>query len=196
VKRKNKQGGTSESYFCLGKRKDPVGNKLGDYSLKKGTSASEKKIFNDEMCAFVTSLNSLSRPCMLNMKSFPRFNSARDRYTIPPIFDQAGDFGPPTAAAVGLKYWSVVHVDDDYYYATLSCQSPIEGDSSILFYFAFPSYGIAVPMRSGSVLVFNPTVFHCCTNPMKVGVTFCSRYISAKICNTQNCTKSALKFLN
>jgi hypothetical protein len=85
VKRKKKQGGTSECYFCLGKRKDPIANKLGDYSLKKGTSASEKKIFNDEVCAFITSLHFLSIPCMLDMKSFPRFNSVRDRYTIHPI---------------------------------------------------------------------------------------------------------------
>jgi hypothetical protein len=116
------------------------------------------------------------------LKSKSKFDDLKDKYQIPPAFETAK---VPTQIAVGTNYWSCVHIDDDYYYTTLSCLSPVPNDRSILFYFVFPSYKVAVPMRSGDVMIFNPSVFHCCTNPTKKGVHIFSLYVSAKTCNTQ-----------
>jgi hypothetical protein len=55
-------------------------------------------------------------------------------------------------------YWSSIHINTDFYYTTLSCLSENTDDNSILFYFVFPFYRVAVPMRSGDV-VFSILLF-------------------------------------
>ena len=90
-----------------------------------------------------------------------------------------------TAIAKSKNYWSPVHCDDDFLYTTLSCLSPDENDKDVLFHFAFPTYKVYFPMRSGDVMVFNPMILHCCTNPTKEGVHIFSFYVPAKTCNTQ-----------
>jgi hypothetical protein len=93
--------------------------------------------------------------------------------------------GFATQFCVRVDYWSSIHIDNDFYYTTLSCLSDNMDDNSILFYFVFPSYRVAVPMRSGDVVCFNPLIYHCCTDPTTHGVNIFSCYVSAKTCNTQ-----------
>ena len=54
----------------------------------------------------------------------------------------------------------------------------------VLYYFVFPEYKVKIPLCSGDVLVFNPRVFHACTNPRIKGAMIFSAYVSAKTCNT------------
>jgi hypothetical protein len=90
------------------------------------------------------------------------------------------------AFAVGYDYWSAIHVDDDYYYTSLSCVSERVNDRSILFYFCFPTYGMAFPMYSGSIMCFHPHIPHGTTDPTKKGVRIFSAYVSARTCNTHH----------
>jgi hypothetical protein len=69
--------------------------------------------------------------------------------------------GKFAAIAFATQYWSPCHTDDDIWYMQLlSCYSPspVLGDKineEILFYFCFPSIGVAIPMRSTDILMSN-----------------------------------------
>jgi hypothetical protein len=43
-----------------------------------------------------------------------------------------------------------------------------------------PAYNADVPMRSGDILLFNPAVPRCLTDPRKAGVHVFSVFVSAK----------------
>ena len=42
-----------------------------------------------------------------------------------------------------------------------------EFDSPIVTHFCFPTYGYAVAVRNGDILLFNPAVHHCCSKQEK-----------------------------
>ena len=185
--------GTHSTYVCFGHRKDPLGKTLGRYSLLPNTPDTVKKQVNDSIGDLVILLEAASRSVLYCLQSTRMFLNVKDKYKIPDVFDHRNlddksselRRGFATQFCVGVNYWSSVHIDNDCYYTTMSCLSEEDNDTSILFYFVFPSYKVAVAMRSGDVLCFNPLVYHCCTNPVKLGVRIFSCYVSSKTCNTQ-----------
>jgi hypothetical protein len=58
------------------------------------------------------------------------------------------------------------------------------GKDDILYHFCFPTFGIAIPMKSGDIIMFNPLVPHCATNPRTATAMIYSAYVSNKTCNT------------
>jgi hypothetical protein len=91
---------------------------------------------------------------------------------LPTVFESTEARATATAFAVGCDYWSVIYVDDDYYYTPLSFVAEKVNDRSILFYFCFPTYVMPIPMYSGSVI--------------SKGVRVFSAYVSARTCNTHH----------
>jgi hypothetical protein len=83
------------------------------------------------------------------------------------LYNETSRRGFATKFCVGVDYWSSVHINNNFYYATLSFLSKNMNDNSILFYFVFPSYRVSVPMRSGDAGCINPLIYHCCTDPTK-----------------------------
>ena len=74
-----------------------------------------------------------------------------------------------------------MHVDSDYFYTTLSCFSTEENPSEeVLYHFSFPEYELAIPMRHGDVLLFDPRVKHCATNPHVMNSLIVSAYVSKR----------------
>jgi len=68
------------------------------------------------------------------------------------------------AMAVGQNVFLATHTDKDYAYSAVSvhCRFPCQiNKQRILAYFAFPALGIAIPLRIGDVLFFNPNEPHC-----------------------------------
>jgi hypothetical protein len=74
------------------------------------------------------------------------------------------------ALANAINYWSPAHTDQDFFYSlftinvagvTTVANPTYPVDASIVHYFVFPEYGIAVAMRPGDMLLFNPQHFHC-----------------------------------
>lgn len=57
------------------------------------------------------------------------------------------------------------HVDDDIMYSVVTCllqdDHTYKPEDLIVAYFCFPSLGIAVPLRPGDILIFNPLEPHC-----------------------------------
>eukprot|EP00536_Pseudo-nitzschia_multiseries_P011441 jgi/Psemu1/28894/gm1.28894_g len=85
------------------------------------------------------------------------------------------------AFSIGRNYHYRCHVDDDMYYTRLAVIAPsgVPPDE-VIYYFVFPTYHIKVPLRSGDTLLFNPLVFHSCSNPQYEGCYIMSAYVSRK----------------
>ena len=136
----------------------------------------------------VTELEKVSLNLLKEFYNTYQFYHLKDEYGIPAAFCGANNNlcrSVGTAIACGYNYWSPVHTDDDYMYTSLSCLSPKKHDKDILFYFVFPDYNVACPMRSGDIMIFNPHVAHSTTNPTKEGIDIFSLYVPAKTCNAQ-----------
>jgi ectoine hydroxylase-related dioxygenase (phytanoyl-CoA dioxygenase family) len=146
------------------------------------------KKLNDGIGDIVSFLESALRSFLYSLQSSITFLDVKDKYRIPDMYahkdldKETSTRGFDTQLCVGVDYWSSIHIDNDFYYNNLSDNMD---DNSILFYFVFPSYRVAVPMRSGDVVCFNPLIYHCCTDPTTHGVKNFSCYVSAKTCNTQ-----------
>ena len=67
------------------------------------------------------------------------------------------------ALAVGRNIFLNVHTDADYFWTLMSVvtdECPTT-DSPIICYMCFPTLGIAVALRNGDLLLFNPLIPHC-----------------------------------
>jgi hypothetical protein len=149
------------------------------------------KLVSDGIGDIVSFLESASRSVFYSLQSSITFLDVKDKYKIPDMCDRkhldkdTSTRGFATQFCVGVDYWSSIHIDNDFYYIHLFCLSENTNDNSILFYLVFPSYRVAVPIRSGDVFCFNPLIYHCCTDLTKHGVKIFSCYVSAKTCITQ-----------
>lgn len=82
---------------------------------------------------------------------------------------------------VAVDYMSVAHRDADAMQGCISCLkwlSPMSRE--IVTHFVFLEYGIAFPLRSGDVLLFDPNVLHCSANPQDSEAFLFSAYTSLK----------------
>jgi hypothetical protein len=78
------------------------------------------------------------------------------------------------------------HKDDDFFW---SCTSVFWGKEEYTMndpkvqYFVFPEDGIAVALRPGDILLFNPTVNHCISSRLYFGseVIVCSLYLKSRL---------------
>jgi hypothetical protein len=89
---------------------------------------------------------------------------------------------------VARNYMAVAHTDRDAVFGIISCRSSKQRKfmdeatrNEIIAYFVFPEYGIAIPLRNGDVLLFDPTVMHCATNPRDAKAFLFSAYTSVKV---------------
>ena len=85
-----------------------------------------------------------------------------------------------TAMSTGITYQSMCHTDKDFYNSLLTVAAPSQRhDTRIIYWFVFPSYNVKVALvRSGNVVLFNPMIPHCCSNPLMEGSTILSSYSS------------------
>ena len=83
----------------------------------------------------------------------------------------------PTAS-MSVDYCSAAHVDIDFFYSLLAIRS-VHNDSNACYgantdahppaaqHFVFPTVSIAVALRPGDHLIFNPKISHCCSEKLK-----------------------------
>jgi hypothetical protein len=66
------------------------------------------------------------------------------------------------AMASSVNYSAPAHVDDDYLFSIHQVNVE-EGftDDEIVQCFCFPTYGFAIGLRPGDIILFNPHVHHC-----------------------------------
>jgi hypothetical protein len=158
------------TYNCYGKRKDPLSGAVSDYAYKRKTSENVKTECNTDLQELLNDIEYLTSRGLRLLLSSSEFKNVQDTYQLPTAFHSKENYAKGFGFAFGCYYWSAIHVDDNYYYTSLSCISARVNDRSILFYFCFPTYGMAYPMYSGSIMCFNPHIPHDTTNPTKKGV--------------------------
>jgi hypothetical protein len=83
-----------------------------------------------------------------------------------------GVASPPIwgSLACGKNYYLNSHTDEDFFYSltTIASEHGLQEkidryslDAEICNYFTFPEQGIAVALRPGDMLIFNPMYHHC-----------------------------------
>jgi hypothetical protein len=72
------------------------------------------------------------------------------------------------SVAFGRNVYLNAHKDDDFVYSIVSVHRSLahgaeryEVMDDVICYFVFPRYGMAVPLRPGDILIFNPREYHC-----------------------------------
>jgi hypothetical protein len=79
-----------------------------------------------------------------------------------------------SSIATSCNYISPAHTDEDAFMSTLFVShykkkgnigenAQYELNQNIALYFCFPTAGVAVALRPGDVLLFNPIYYHCCS---------------------------------
>ena len=171
--------------MCHGFRKNPKDKKVGQYAYKHGVKEKEKKKLNAQINTLVTSVENrgfdeLKAANLHSCVGCNAFVAAKIKYDLPSINDE----GVATQLALARCYSSQLHTDPDFFLTHLSCYDKEAKEDVVLYHFCFPTYGIAVPMKSGDIILFNPTMPHCATNPRTVTALIYSMYVSNKTCNT------------
>jgi len=95
--------------------------------------------------------------------------------------------------ACGRNVFLNAHDDDDYIRSIVTLQGVPEAehfkeDDPVIAYFVFPTYGVAVALRLGDVLVFNPKVFHCVSSRTETNADFfcLSMYLKTAVVGKNN----------
>jgi hypothetical protein len=116
------------------------------------------------------------------------FKKVRKLLEIPSI--TGTEMGISTQFSVGVNYWSGAHQDKDFFFTFLSCLSANSDDhEEEIYYFCYPEYKIALPLKPGDLIVFNPLKFHCCSNSRYDDAYIFSAYVSEKTVMTAGIAK-------
>ena len=175
------RSGFNDAYKLYGFRKDPKGNEVTPYAFKgkaKSKEQEEERKENNETVAHLCSgMEEAASTITHDLEEEAAFDEIKDIIDLPTFVDA----GKATAFSIGRRYMSKCHQDCDYYLTTLSALSGRSLDhDKILYYFVFPTHKALVPIRSGEIIVFNPLMWHSCTNPRFNESYIFSAYVSAK----------------
>jgi hypothetical protein len=179
------RNGLEEQYVCHGYRKNPLDRDIGEYSFNHGVSDDVKESLKEGVNLLV---GEMEKRAMVEMNA-ANFNESAmfdDYIKMQYVYGwpSVHEWGIGTQFALSKRYASQVHTDADYYNTTLMVYDAEAEPDEVLHYFCFPTYGFAIPMRSGDIIVFNPLVPHCATNPSRDTAMIYSCYVSKKTCNT------------
>ena len=190
VARGEGRAASNDRYICFGMRKNPKDSGIGTYAFKPPKDQNDlkrQKEITDSVGKLCHQLETVTSSFIKCLPDEGNLKTLQREHGLPRAFDDGAvdKVGYATQFSVGKNYWSKIHTDNDYFYMSLSCLSENPNDSNeVLYYFCFPTYNVAVPMKSGDILLFNPLVLHGCSNPMRKDVMIFSAYVSCKTANT------------
>ena len=182
IGRGNQRTGLCSAYKIYGHRKDPRGTKVSAYAFLGNADEEDKKEalkVTENLCGNMETASSRIENALPESEIY----KVVKKFTKMPSVVE----GKLAAALnIGENYMSKCHVDNDFYYTTLSCLSPpSKNKNEIIYYYVCPEYKIAVPMRTGDVLLFNPHQTHSVCNPRYCDTLIFSAYVSKKTTLTQ-----------
>jgi len=154
---------------------------LGVYAFKPNVPLEVKDYLQEEISMLALAMEKqASHFVKERSEEYPTFRKIQDLLDLPIL--SASEEGTNTQLSVARNHWARAHCDCDYFYTFLSCLSADVSakKDEVIYYFCFPEYKIAVPLRSGDVIVFNPLTFHCCSNSSKADNFIWSAYVSEK----------------
>lgn len=185
VERGKEKMGISPMYACSGYRKNPKDKDVGQYTFKVNVSLEEqeattsgiKNLIADHEARVMREMKVVK----LNKLFCDRYANAKKKFNLPCINKD----GFATQVAVSKWYTSPAHVDKDSFYSILSVNDESASKNDVIYHFCFPTYGRYVAMRPGDIIMFNPLVVHCASNPRTENAMIYSAYVSDKTCATQ-----------
>ena len=189
----------SSSYKLFGYRKEQLGKVNGKYVFKNNSNGKHSiDTFNNISflyCNLSYNMEIAARRIGNSLYETGVYEIIQSHSNVPTagiskdVEDSKRTKTMATALAVGENYWSKSHTDNDFYYTALSVLSKnIEDNDKILYYFIFPKFKLMVPMTSGDVLLFNPSITHSCSNPSLTDSYIFSSYVSKKTVLTAEVT--------
>jgi hypothetical protein len=179
--RGSQRAGVCTRYCGAGYRKNPLDKSVGQYKYKKNCPPGLEKKIDEQIISITGEVEKRSSRLLRGLPDYSIYRQFKDISTLPTICP----LGNATQLSIGANYWSPIHTDKDYFYTTLSCCTRSgERWNDILFYFVLPDYDLAVPMRPGDIIGFNPLLRHCVTNPRGDDALVFSAYVSDKTCLT------------
>jgi hypothetical protein len=191
-----RKAGVYIKYILFGKRREGTDTVIDEYATKLDTMDKEDPNY-EQMKKELEQVKAELKDLFYDMEGIgtsfaPDFdisvlNHLKQEEALHGIM-MNGEEGKFAAIAFATQYWSPCHTDDDIWYTLLSCYSPssvLEDKMSdeILFYFCFPSIGVAIPMRSTDILMFNSSFPHCATNYRKKDTVTFSLFTNSKVTN-------------
>jgi hypothetical protein len=111
---------TFNTYNCYGKRKDPLSGAVSDYAYKREIRDGMKTECNMGLQDLLNDIEYLTSRGLRFLLSSSELKYVQDRYQLPTAFDSKEKYAKVIVFAVGCDYWSAIHVDDNYYYTSLS----------------------------------------------------------------------------
>jgi hypothetical protein len=174
--------GIAQHYQCHGYRKDPKGTTIQPYTFVDGTDIVCQNEIHNEINKMICRFEIITKDFFEQVSLMENFDEVKQRWNIPTMTSD----GYCTQFSIGYNYWSSVHTDKDYMYSTIVCFcNDVSDNQQIIYHFCFPDFGICIPMCNGTIIVFDPTIRHCCSNPMVKNAYIMSCYVSEKTVNTQ-----------
>ena len=190
IGRGKKRSGSNNCYKCFGHRKDPLGTGIGQYSFRQKVTAQDQESMVKEIGKLVDRMEQVGRRLTQQMPEHATYKTLKTKFDIPTVATNGKAFA--TQFSLGRNYWSGSHIDSDYYYTLLSCLSHNKSHHHrVLQYMVFAEYKLAVPIRSGDLLWFDPLSYHSCSNPAFPDSFIFSAYVSRKTVLTQVRSKLA-----
>jgi len=178
VQRGKKNGGTSTHYACFGHRKDPLQSGVtGEYSFNSNVNETEQAQHLTTIVDLVERIERAAMPIINQLPEYKPFKETQKKVTAPTMVKG----GVATQFSIGLNYWSGAHYDNDYFFSILSCLTKTYNQhDEMIYYFCWPEYQLAMPLRSGDIIIFNPLKLHSCTNCKYQDSYIFSCYVSEK----------------
>lgn len=200
--RGDERGAQHSAYPTHGYRKEPLGKMLGEYAFKPNTPPEMKARIRHALSSFTRDIELCGRAIdsglaesrvmqmtqrVLDLPSFatmPSLTSAIPKKIKGPVEKKHRHFA--TSISIGCNYWPLSHTDQDVYNTAVTCVSgEVDDLEKVIHNFVFPEYNVRVPMRSGEVLLFNPKIQHCLSNPRGKDTYSASCYVPRKTIGTQ-----------
>jgi hypothetical protein len=179
VRRGDKNSGICKKHVNFGFRKEPLSSgKLGTYVFKPNVPDEIQESIEEEVSELACDMESAATHFITDREEeYTTFRKVQDTLNLPSLSEN----GLVTQLSVSVNHWARAHRDCDFFFTFLSCLSgKKEKSHDIIYYFCFPEHKIAVPLRSGDVIVFNPLFLHCCSNCQNDSSFIWSAYVSEK----------------
>ena len=176
IKRGKQRGHVASKVVMSGFRKQPKGTDVGHYSYLP-SSDQHAVLTNKQMISEINTTLFQHVRDFLPQKDLEELRFIKKMISMESLC-QNQDGG--CQFAMGKSYWSMCHNDKDFTLSILGVLSEDCIDSNIIYYFLFPDYNLKIPMTNRNLLVFNPHIYHCCSNPINNNSYIFSQYTSQK----------------
>ena len=185
--------GVNQGYKLIGHRKDQLSSKNGEYVCIPGSDEEDCKNLKTIYSELSYKMEMGGRTMGNALYETGIYRKVQEHSGVPAVgkpeeskkkkkykqIQKAKPTSLATALAVGGIYWSKAHKDKDFYLSVLSCLTASSHDNGkVIHYFIFPDYHFMIPIKTGEILLFNPSITHSCSNPSLSNSFIFSSYVS------------------